>query len=63
MENYYYSAKAHEVLTEMLPDATFVDATALVNWQRLIKSEEEIAFIRKAAKAPFFRRVQWMNVS
>ena len=50
MENYYYSAKAHEVLTEMLPDAIFVDATALVNWQRLIKSDEEIAFIRKAAK-------------
>ena len=50
MENYYYSAKAHAVLTSELPDATFVDATALVNWQRLIKSEEEIGFIRKAAR-------------
>lgn len=50
MENYYYSAKAHEVLTENLPDATIVDATALVNWQRLIKSEAEIAFMRKAAR-------------
>ncbi len=50
MENYYYSAKAHEVLTSMLPDATFVDATALVNWQRIVKSEEEIDFIRKAAR-------------
>ena len=49
MENYYYSAKAHAVLTENLPDATFVDATALVNWQRAVKSSEEIAFIRKAA--------------
>ena len=49
MENYYYSAKAHAVLTEELPQATFIDATALVNWQRLIKSEEEIDFIRKAA--------------
>lgn len=49
MENYYYSAKAHEVLREELPDATLVDATALVNWQRIIKSDEEIAFIRKAA--------------
>lgn len=50
MENYYYSAKAHEVFVTELPEARFVDATALVNWQRLIKSQEEIAFIRKAAR-------------
>jgi len=50
MENYYYSAKAHAVLTAELPDAHFSDATALVNWQRLIKSDEEIAFVRKAAR-------------
>lgn len=50
MENYYYSAKAHAVLQEELPQATFVDATALVNWQRLVKSEDEIGFIRKAAR-------------
>jgi len=50
MENYYYSAKAHAVLTEELRDAKLVDATALVNWQRLVKSDEEIGFIRKAAR-------------
>ncbi|MEL7012552.1 MAG: M24 family metallopeptidase [Pseudomonadota bacterium] len=50
MENYYYSAKAHAVLTEELPQATLVDATALVNWQRIVKSEEEIGFIRRAAR-------------
>ena len=50
MENYYFSAKAHEVLREALPDAEFVDATALVNWQRLIKSEAELTFMRKAAR-------------
>lgn len=50
MENYYYSAKAHAVLLEEMPQADFVDATALVNWQRLIKSNEEIAFIRNAAR-------------
>jgi len=50
LENYYYSAKAHAVLTATLPEADFVDATALVNWQRLIKSDAELAFIRKAAK-------------
>lgn len=50
MENYYYSAKAHAVLAAHMPDATLEDATGLVNWQRLIKSEAEIAFIRKAAR-------------
>lgn len=49
MENYYYSAKAHAVLSDELPDATLLDATGLVNWQRLVKSEAEIGFIRKAA--------------
>ncbi|WP_122073320.1 M24 family metallopeptidase [Pseudophaeobacter sp. EL27] len=50
MENYYYSAKAHAVLTAELPQAQISDATALVNWQRLVKSEDEIGFIRKAAR-------------
>ncbi len=50
MDNYYYSAKAHAVLLAQLPDAKFLDATALVNWQRAVKSEEELAFIRKAAR-------------
>ncbi len=50
MENYYYSAKAHAVLVGALPQANIIDATALVNWQRLIKSDEEIGFIRKAAR-------------
>jgi ectoine hydrolase len=50
MENYYYSAKAHAVLTQELSGATLIDATALVNWQRLIKSAPEIEFIRKAAR-------------
>ncbi|MEM9638836.1 MAG: M24 family metallopeptidase, partial [Pseudomonadota bacterium] len=50
MENYYYSAKAHAVLINELPNATLLDATALVNWQRLVKSKDEISFIRKAAR-------------
>lgn len=50
MENYYYSARAHATLLEELPDAQLIDATALVNWQRAVKSNEEIAFIRRAAK-------------
>lgn len=50
MDNYYFTAKAHAVLQEELPNATFVDATALVNWQRAVKSGEEIAFMRRAAR-------------
>jgi len=50
MDNYYYSAKAHAVLGTGLPDARLIDATGLVNWQRAVKSPEEIAFIRNAAK-------------
>lgn len=50
MENYYYSARAHATLVEELPDAQLIDATALVNWQRAVKSNEEITFIRRAAK-------------
>ncbi|MEM9432419.1 MAG: M24 family metallopeptidase [Pseudomonadota bacterium] len=50
MENYYYSAKAHAVLSEGLPEAQLIDASGLVNWQRLVKSDAELAFIRKAAR-------------
>ncbi len=49
MDNYYYSAKAHASLCESLPKAQLVDATALVNWKRTVKSEPELAFMRKAA--------------
>lgn len=50
MENYYYSAKAHAVLAAGLPEAALCDATALVNWRRLVKSDAEIGLIRNAAK-------------
>ena len=49
MDNYYFSAKAFETLTTEMPDVDFVDATALVNWQRGVKSAEELAFMEKAA--------------
>lgn len=50
MENYYYSAAAHACLLTQLPNATFKDATSLVNWQRAVKSDREIEFIRRAAR-------------
>ncbi|MDO6731190.1 ectoine hydrolase DoeA [Marinovum sp. 2_MG-2023] len=50
MDNYYYSARAHDRLTKALPNATFKDATGLVNWQRAVKSEREIEYMRRAAR-------------
>lgn len=50
LENYYFTAKAFLVLQAELPDAKFVDATGLVNWQRAVKSEEELSFMRRAAR-------------
>lgn len=50
MDNYYFSAKAYTTLCAELPNALILDATALVNWQRAVKSDEEIAFMQKAAR-------------
>jgi ectoine hydrolase len=50
MENYYFSARAYVTMLEELPEADILDATGLVNWQRAVKSDEEIAFMRKAAR-------------
>ena len=50
MDNYYYSARAHDVLKTQLPKATFMDATGLVNWERAVKSEREIEYMERAAR-------------
>ncbi|MCC5977699.1 MAG: ectoine hydrolase DoeA [Salinarimonas sp.] len=50
LDNYYFTAAAYASLTTNLPNALFLDATALVNWRRAIKSEAEIGFMRKAAR-------------
>ncbi|MCT8329591.1 ectoine hydrolase DoeA [Albidovulum sediminis] len=50
MDNYYFSAAAFASLTRHLPNARFVDATALVNWQRAVKSAQEIDYMRKAGR-------------
>ncbi len=49
MENYYYSAGAHAVLSEA-HGGGITDATALVNWCRARKSDTEIAYMRRAAR-------------
>ncbi|SEG69467.1 M24 family metallopeptidase [Bosea lathyri] len=48
MDDYYYTAKWHSILTSKLPNATFKDAFLLVNRIRMVKSPNEIAFMRQA---------------
>ena len=50
MDNYWFSAAANQSLRAHLRQAKFSDTTGLVNWQRTVKSDHEIEFIRRAAK-------------
>ena len=50
MDNYYFSAAAFASLQKHLPQASFVDTNGLVNWQRAVKSPQEIAYMRIAAR-------------
>lgn len=50
MDVYYFTAKCLERLQLGLPGAGFKDATLLVNWVRIIKSDQEIAYMQKAAR-------------
>ena len=48
MDNYYFSAAAFASLLKHLPNAKFQDATALVNWCRAVKSDQELTYMRRA---------------
>lgn len=50
MDNYWFTAAAFQSLTTHLPNARFKNATALVNWQRAVKSAQELDYMRKAAR-------------
>lgn len=50
MDNYWFSAAAFASLQKHLPNARFVDGTALVNWHRAVKSPTELDYMRKAAR-------------
>ena len=50
MDNYYFSAAAYRSLESHLRDATLLDATGLVNWRRVVKSETEIRYMRNAGR-------------
>ncbi|HHX8696586.1 TPA: ectoine hydrolase DoeA [Vibrio diabolicus] len=49
-DNYYFSATAYESLTTHLPNAQLLDATGLVNWCRAVKSDQELAYMYRAAR-------------
>lgn len=48
--SYFFSAYAADVLREDLPDASWVDASLLVNWIRVVKSPAEIELMRQGAR-------------
>lgn len=50
MDTYYFTAKAFGSLQNGLPLASFKDATNLVNYVRIVKSDTEISYMRNAAK-------------
>lgn len=50
MDDYYYTARWHAILMADLGDATFLDATLLVNWCRMRKSARELAYMREAGE-------------
>lgn len=49
LDNYYFSGKAYATLLKLLTKADLIDATGLVNWQRAVKSETELTYMRRAA--------------
>ncbi len=50
MDDYYYTAKWHDILVKGLPNAKFINAFLLVNWVRMIKSNQELIYMRNAGK-------------
>lgn len=50
MDNYWFTAAAFASLQRHLSNVRFKDATGLVNWQRAVKSEQELEYMRRAAR-------------
>jgi ectoine hydrolase len=48
MDAHFFTARCYQELRAHLPDADFVDASLLVNWVRIVKSPQEIAYMRQA---------------
>ena len=49
MDAHYFTAYCYEKLKQNLPNAKIKDSERLVNWVRVIKSDQEIDFMKKAA--------------
>lgn len=50
MDAYYFTAQCYESLKSGLPNAQFKNGTNLVNWVRIVKSNQEIEYMKRAAK-------------
>ena len=50
MDAYYFTAKSYTRLQGNLPEAEFEDATLLVSWTRVTKSDAELDYMRQAAR-------------
>jgi len=50
MDSHYFTAYSHEKLKHGLPNAKIKDCERLVNWVRLVKSDEEIKFMKIASQ-------------
>ena len=50
MDSHYYTAYSHEKLKNGLPNSKIKDCERLVNWVRLVKSDEEIKFMKIASQ-------------
>lgn len=50
MDAYYFSARGFAELQKDLPRANFKDGNLLVSWVRIVKSDQEIEFMKQAGK-------------
>ncbi|SFE35639.1 M24 family metallopeptidase [Alteribacillus iranensis] len=50
MDSFYFTAMCYERIVQGLPNAEFRNFSTLVNWVRLIKSDQEIECMKKAAR-------------
>tara|TARA_B100000029_G_C17578910_1_gene958989 strand:- start:419 stop:1615 length:1197 start_codon:yes stop_codon:yes gene_type:complete len=50
MDAHYFTAFSYEKIKQGLPNAKIKDSERLVNWARLVKSDQEIEYMKAAAK-------------
>lgn len=50
MDAYFFTARSYQRLERALAEATLRDATNLVNWVRLVKTDAELDYIRQATR-------------